>query len=172
LDVGVLDEGLASQLEGLFLADMASSVEITLPRTRPYPAVLGEAEIRKASLDPEGTLPERLEQQLRTLGTGRRMRMAPLVRAGAALGDALAGDRTLGREDRTVLGTLSIAILSLAIVAGIFPTLIGWIVAVVASWFGIVTGVRASMQARRARIEERSEEAYRASADEQSENIE
>ncbi len=171
LDVGVLDEGLASQLEGLFLADMASSVEITLPRSRSYQAVRGEAETRKAPLDPEGTLPERLEQQLRALGTGRRMRMAPLVRAGAALGDALAGDRTLGREDRTVLGTLSIAILSLAIIAGIFPTLIGWIVAVVAAWFGIVTGVRAWMQARRARIEERSEEAYRASTDEQSETI-
>ena len=32
LDVCVLDEDLARQLEGLFLADLASSVEIVLPR--------------------------------------------------------------------------------------------------------------------------------------------
>ncbi len=31
IDVGVLDAALASQLEGLFLADLASAVEIVLP---------------------------------------------------------------------------------------------------------------------------------------------
>ncbi len=156
LDVGVLDESLASQLEGLFLADMASSVEITLPRRRVPGAAWPEGETPKAPLDPEGTLPQRLEQQLRTLGTGRHMRMAPLVRAGVALGDALAGDRPLGREDRTMLGTLSGAILTLAGLAAFFPDLVGWVVAVVAAWFGVVIGVRAYTQARRARIEERS----------------
>ncbi len=155
LDVGVLDESLASQLEGLFLADMASSVEITLPRRPVRQLYRGEGDTPKASLDPEGTLPERLEQQLRTLGTGRRIRMAPLVRAGTALGDALAGDRSLGREDRTMLGTLSVAILVLALLAALFPDVVGWVVAVVAAWFGIVIGVRAYVQARRARIEER-----------------
>ncbi len=166
LDVGVLDESLASQLEGLFLADMASSVEITLPRRLEVGQGPGEVtETPRASLDPEGTVPQRLGQQLRTLGSGRRMRMAPLVRAGASLGDALAGDRPLGREDRTVLGTLAVAILAVAVVAALLPEVVGWGVAVVAAWFGVVVGVRAYMHARRARIEERSEEAPGASDD-------
>jgi len=157
IDAVVADEGLASQLEGLFLADLASSVEITLPGTpRPlrYLPTKGEHPAPRESLDPEGTLPERLEEQLRTLGTGAsRLRIAPFLRAGAALGDALAGDRTLGREDRTVLGTSAALILIVAVLSALFPTVVGWIVAVAAGWFGLVTGIRAWVQARRARQE-------------------
>ena len=81
--------------------------------------------------------------------------MAPLVRARGALGDSLAGDRPLGREDRTVLGTVSALILSTAIIAAFFPTFVGVVVAVVACWFGLTTGIRAYLQSRRARSEER-----------------
>ena len=157
LDVGVLDEDLGDQLRGLFLADLASSVEIVLPgRTtiggRPVSTAVG---MSTSSLDPEGTLPQRIEQQLRSTQS-RGMSMASVVRASEALGDALAGDRPLGREDRTVLGILSIAILVLGAVAAIFPVAIGWIVATVAGWIGIVTGIKAYVQARRARLEERT----------------
>ena len=84
--------------------------------------------------------------------------MASVVRASEALGEALAGDRHLGREDRTVLGITSVAILLAAAVAALVPTVVGWTVAVVAGWFGVTTGVRAYVQARRARIEEGSAE--------------
>ena len=80
--------------------------------------------------------------------------MAPLVRAGSAFGNALAGNRPLGREDRTVLGTVSVVILLAAVLAGFFPTLVGWVFAAVAFWFGTVTGLRALAQARRGRAEE------------------
>ena len=163
LDVGVLDPDLAGQLEGLFLADLASAREIVLPGRPTLPAgrLPGEADTPKALLDPEGTIPERIEQQLRSRGAtgGRRVGMAPLVRAGSVLGGALAGNRTLGREDRTVLGTLSVAILVLAALAAIFPVFVGWAVAVVATWFGVVTGIRALAQRRRARAAERLGEA-------------
>lgn len=158
LDVGVLDEGLARQLQGLFLADLASSVEIVLPgrpvrSSRPFTSA---ATVSTESLDPEGSVPQRLEQQLRTLGhTPGRITMASVVRAGEVFGSALAGNRPLGREDRTVLGTLSIVILLGAAVAAFVPTLVGWLVAIVAGWFGLTTGVRAYLQARRARIEGR-----------------
>jgi uncharacterized membrane protein len=79
--------------------------------------------------------------------------MSDLVRAGSSLGDAIAGHRTLGREDRTVLGTAAVLILLVAVVAGFFPWLVGWLVAVFAGWFGIVLGVRSLVQARRARRE-------------------
>ena len=158
LDVGVLDADLAMQLEGLFVADLASSAEIVLPgRAAVVPdRVSLPSTTRIASLDPEGTLPERLEQQIRTLGYAPgQITLAPLVRAGAALGEALAGDRTLGREDRTVLGTVSVMIGALAMLAWFFPTAVGWIVWAVAAWFAVTTGIRAYLQARRARAEER-----------------
>lgn len=155
LDVGVLDRGLAAQLEGLFLADLASCREIVLPRRRAAAQAAGrlhEPPRPLVSLDPEGPLHQRLED-LRA--QGGRLGLAGLVRAGSAFGGALAGNRTLGREDRTVLGSVAVAILVVAAVAVVFPTVVGWGFAVVALWFGTVTGIRALAQARRARAEER-----------------
>lgn len=156
LDVGVLDTKLASQLEELFLTDLSSSIEIVLPGRRfEHGIEIPESSGATESLDPQGTLPERM-MQIRALGTTQRhVTMAPLVRARGALGDSLAGDRPLGREDRTVLGTVSALILSTAIIAAFFPTFVGVVVAVVACWFGLTTGIRAYLQSRRARSEER-----------------
>ncbi|MDH5590240.1 MAG: hypothetical protein OEZ37_09350, partial [Gemmatimonadota bacterium] len=144
------------------------SVEIVLPGRRSLPEhrrTPGETSTPKASLDPEGSIPRRLEQQIRSRAGGAagsgRLNIAPLVRAGAAFGDALAGDRPLGREDRTVLGTVSIAILVFAAVSWFVPTVIGWTVATVATWFGMVTGTRAYLQARRARADEQEKEKER-----------
>lgn len=166
LDVGVLDQGVAGQLEGLFMADLASSVEIVLPnRVRTRIRAGAGQEPRQESIEPSGSLPERLEEQLRTLGHAPgRLSLASVVRAGFVLGDALAGDRTLGREDRTLLGTVSVVILVLAGVAAFAPSVVGWTFAAVFGWFGVTTGIRAFMQARRARNEERlAREALRAS---------
>ena len=157
LDAGVLDQGLAEQLEGLFLADLASSREIVLPAARrraAVPYLPGERETPKEPLDPHGSLPQRLERALEG-GGARRVGMAPLVRAGSVLGGALAGNRPLGREDRTVLGTLAVATLVLAVLAALLPTWVGWTVAILLFWFGAVMGFRAWAQARRAHIEEK-----------------
>jgi cardiolipin synthase A/B len=157
LDVGVLDRGLAAQLEGLFLADLASSREIVLPRTRaPAPPARGPgaAPLPQVSLDLEGPLHQRLEQ---IRGSKGKLGMAGLVRAGSAFGGALAGNRTLGREDRTVLGTVAVAFLVVGGAAAFLPTLVGWAFAAVALWFGSVAGIRALAQARRARSEERQD---------------
>jgi cardiolipin synthase len=152
LDVGVLDDGLARQLQGLYLADLASSVEIVLPgRTKPNLPSFRLSPISTASLDPGGPLQQRLERRGRVKGL---VTLASLVRAREALGSALAGNRRLGREDRTMLGTLSFTILVFAVVAALVPTLIGWVVAILAAWLALTTGVRALLQARRARMGE------------------
>jgi len=159
LDVGVLDASLGRQLAGLFLADLASSVEIVLPgRTAVrVGAVSSDAGISKESLDPTGTLPRRLEHNIRSLGQSPgRLTMASIVRAGEAFGGALAGDRPLGREDRTVLGMVSVALLVVAVISALVPSLAGWVIVVSAGWLGLTTGVRAFVQARRARSEERA----------------
>jgi len=159
LDVGVLDEDLGRQLEGLFLADLASSAEIVLPGSSSPMSVTRTSSLGGAAepLDPDQPLSARLEHQLKAMGTSAgRLSMASVVRAGESLGEALAGDRTLGREDRTVLGLLSIGVLTVALVAAIFPAVVGWFVAFVAGWLGIATGARAYSQARKAGAEERA----------------
>jgi cardiolipin synthase len=164
IDVAVMDEDLAAQLEALYLADLASSVEIVLPRVhwagREH-ALGGDAleqEPPKASLDPSGTLSERFERELRGgRGGSTGWRLADLMRAGSVFGSAIAGHRPLGREDRTLLGTASAMILAAAALFAIFPSIFGWLVAALLGWLGIVTGVRAFMEARNARMEERGE---------------
>jgi len=165
LDVGVLDASLGRQLAGLFLADLASSVEIVLPgRTAiRVGAVSSNGGISTESLDPTGTLPRRLEQNIRTLGQSPgRLTLASIVRAREAFGGALAGDRPLGREDRTLLGMVSVVLLVVAGIAALVPAVVGWLIVAFAGWFGLTTGVRAFVQARRARSEEQEDAVMRA----------
>jgi cardiolipin synthase len=157
IDVGVLDEQMAGQMEGLYLADLASSMEIVLPSRlasvakAPQRREAMEVSPAQATLDPGRTLHERFERLRAGSGASAPWRVPDLVRAGSSLGDAIAGHRTLGREDRTVLSTAAGLILLVALIAGFFPWIVGWFVAFVAGWSGIVLGVRALAQARQAR---------------------
>jgi cardiolipin synthase len=163
LDVGVLDPGLGRQLAGLFMADLASSVEIVLPRKAAIRAgaVSSKPGLQTEPLDPEGSLPHRLEQHIRTIGqTPGRLTLASIVRAREALGGALAGNRQLGREDRTVLGLASIVLLVIAVLAAFVPSAVGWIVVASTGWLGLTTGARAFVQRRRSKAEERALEAW------------
>ena len=154
IDVAVQDADLGRQMEGLFLADLASSVEIVLPGSRgdlgrvrdPLPAAP-----RTSSLDPEGTLGERLEEAIRDPHGSSGFRIGDLARLGTALGEAIAGERVLGREDRTALGTSAVILLTLAAIMAIFPRFTAWTLAGLLGWFGLVLAVRAFLQARRAR---------------------
>lgn len=170
IDVGVLDEGVAGQLEGLFLADLASSVEIVLPGSSvalPGRADGGDlvvtgsggrgerGEPPKESLEPRGPLTHRIEREVQRQwrgGSGTSgLGFADLVRAGSIFGDSIAGHRTLGREDRTVLGTGAVMLFGVAVLAALLPAAVGWTFAVLVGWFAVVLGVRAFVQARRAR---------------------
>lgn len=158
IDVGVMDASLARQMEGLFMADLASAVEIVLPRHGHRLRSNSESDVpvspRTSSLEPPGRLQDRLEHWRSIRGGMSGWTVADLVRAGSALGDAIAGHRTLGREDRAVLGTVSLILVVGALVAAIFPRFIGWSLALVLGWLGIVTTVRALAQVRRGRREE------------------
>ena len=149
IDVGIWDASLAGQLEGIFLADLASSSEIVLPGRRlpravepvePIPMLQG---LPSTPLEPEGKLTERLEAMMDRETVLRAWRLPQLVRAGVSFSDALAGHRTLGREDRTILGTVAIIAISSAVVVGFFPLVFGWGLAFLLAWLGIVMGFRA-----------------------------
>ncbi len=169
LDVGVLDPDFARQVEGLFLADLASAVEIVLPsRKRGVPAFPsepredagGEGELDRptaesglgtALLAQERGLHERWLALQKSPAGGQALTLADLVRVGATLGDAIAGHRLLGPEDRTALGTITLLILAVAAAGAIFPKFMGWGVALLFGWLGSVLALRAIAQWWRAR---------------------
>jgi cardiolipin synthase len=173
IDVGVLDASLAGQLEGIFLADLASSSEVVLPGRRvthtvvladPIPSLSG---LPETPLEPEGKLTERLEAMIGRENVLRLWRLAQLVRAGVSFSDALAGHRTLGREDRAILATVAVIAISSAMVVGFFPLVFGYALALVLAWLGIVMGFRAVWHRFRAQDmnpldskDERDEEDY------------
>ena len=153
IDLGVLDRKLARQLEGLFLADLASSIEIVLPagprpaRGSRHPA----PEPEQRPIEPPERLAERLEHWRQSPDRGG-WRISDLVRAGSTLGDAIAGRRLLEREARTVLGTTAAILIGLSLVTALFPRTVAWIFAVLLGWLGVTAGARAWAQARRARV--------------------
>lgn len=157
VDVGVLDADFGSQMEGLFLADLASAVEIVLPGRLPVAGLqIGEVVTPTTSLDPEGSVSERIQRELRAgVVPGTGLRVADFVRAGSSFGEALAGLRPLGREDRTLLGTVAVLTLPIAIFSAFFPRVAGWALALLLAWFGGVAAVRAALEAQRARRESR-----------------
>jgi len=167
VDVGVLDADFGAQMEGLFLADLASAVEIVLPGRLPSARRrMGEVVAPTTSLDPEGTVSERIQRELRAgIVPGTGLRVADFVRAGSTFGDALAGLRPLGREDRTVLGLVAVILLPIAIFAAFFPVIAGWALALLLAWFGGVAAVRAWLESRRARRDARSLRAEPVDAD-------
>jgi cardiolipin synthase len=171
LDVGVLDPGLAEQVEGLFIADLASSVEIILRERRaqidpaanpegPVPATrkggIAEPGLGKAPLEP--SFHERRRGRSHTGPGGQGLTIADLARAGSALGDAIAGHRVVGREDRVVLGTVAVLLLVLAATGAFFPRVLGGAIAILFGWIGVVLAVRGMSQAYRARREMRAED--------------
>jgi len=170
LDVGVLDPALASQVEGLFLADLVSSIEIVLPKDghhggRPKtPADVaqlpdggrygspasGEPGLGTAPLDPKPSFLERGRARSWMASGGQSLTIADIARAGSAFGDAIAGHRVIGREDRVVLATVAIILIVVAVIALVFPHVVGWILAGIFGWVGLVLGVRSVSQAWRA----------------------
>ena len=167
IDVGVMDAPLAEQLEILFLEDLGYSSEVILPGSRKSYIITHEdrlpefKKITQIPLDPEKGFTKRLEALKETRKNTRQWRLAQFVRASASFGGALAGHRILGREDRTILGTVSVVAITAAFVVGFFPRLFGWTVAFVLLWLGLVTGVRAvwhRMSARQHMVSEDNED--------------
>jgi cardiolipin synthase len=166
IDVGIVDRSLGTALEGLFLADLMSSVEIVLPGAlsdrpqfvEPEADPEGPEGPPRESLEPTGLM-DRLDRVKRPTSQGGSSgwRMASVLRASSTLGEAIAGRRTMGRESRTALSTAAVGVLIIATLAAFFPVVFGWAMAAVLGWLGIVLGVRALAQARRARTETTAE---------------
>jgi cardiolipin synthase A/B len=151
LDAGILDPELAVQVEALFAADLASATEIVLPAAiRGYEAGKGVTELEEL---PE--LSSRIRAWGRTVPGAQTLTLADLVRAGSGLGDAIAGHRVVGREDRALLAALSVALLTAALLAALFPRTVAWTAAGILGWLGGVLALRGLLQFLKARREAR-----------------
>ena len=147
LDAGILDRELAVQVEALFAADLASAVEIILPSAvRGYEAGRGMTELEEA---PE--FARRVRGWGRSAPGAQTLTLADLVRASSGLGDAIAGHRVVGREDRALLAALSVALLVAALLSALFPRWVAWTAAVIMAWLGGVLAVRGGLQFLKAR---------------------
>ncbi|MEX0856099.1 MAG: phospholipase D-like domain-containing protein [Gemmatimonadota bacterium] len=161
LDVGVLDPDLASQVQALFLADLASAVEIVLPGRAPAADLdLAGPGLGTATLDREPILSSSSARPRGWTHSGQTLTIADIVRAGSALSDAIAGQRVLGREDRVVLWTAAILLVLVGALAAFFPRTVGWTIAILFGWIGLTLGLRAAVQARRARAEAARDEPH------------
>ena len=148
IDVAALDRSLAEKLEKTFLIDLMSSSEVLLPARV---GLRGNTFARRdggqvdQSDKPDGIQAGsgHTNANMRREKMNRKFRLTHLVGAGFSLGEALAGQRILGREDRTVLGVVSFTTIVLAALFSFFPKVFSWSMAGIFCWLGIVTGVRA-----------------------------
>ncbi len=149
LDAGVIDEDLAHQVAGLFMADLASAVEILLPSE--FREREGEAGQGVSTLEEDPDLASRWRSWARSPSGAQALTLADFVRAGSSLGDAIAGHRVVGREDRAVLAALTTALLVGAVLAFFMPRTVAWTLAALMAWLGGVLALRGALQYLRAR---------------------
>jgi cardiolipin synthase len=158
LDVAVTDLNFAHEMEQLFLADLESSVEVSLVNSSRVPGI-GIRERRSVERviveDAEDTVsPTRTaarEARKRSFRGSQVSRfLGRMARAATVLGRALVGQRTVGREDTGWVTVWAVYLLTTAAIGFLFPRVIAWPVATASLLMGIAAMVRISTN-RRAR---------------------
>jgi cardiolipin synthase len=140
MDVAIYDTAFAAQMEHMFLQDLENATEIVLESGRVRPT-------------------SRQAPHPKT-GQRRRMTRAGRVVAGAAgvgsiAGAALSRRRVIGPSEARVLGAVGALALLLAVIALVWPLVIGVPVAVIAGWSAVSLLTRAwRLRMRRSRVKE------------------
>ena len=130
IDVAIEDAGFAAQLASQYEKDLENATEIVLSPRR-YRR--GER-VRSSEARPHHP---------RHMGGSSGRAAAGALRIANSVGAALTERRVLGdTEAGTLLGT-ALLLASLAIVAVVWPAVVGWPIGALAAWFAINTGIRA-----------------------------
>ena len=149
IDVAVTDRIFAAEMEELFLADLASSVEITL-RTSPVPGT----EFRERRATERLVMTDTDDRRRPEIASAQQARarsfrgtevgriLGRLARAGSVLARALVGERLIGREDIGWVTALAVLMLLLASVGIFAPRVLAWPVAAVLFWLAVAALVR------------------------------
>ncbi|GFZ99888.1 phospholipase D-like domain-containing protein [Dyella caseinilytica] len=130
IDVAIEDAGFAAQLAVQYEKDLQNATEIVLsPRRYRH----GES-VRSSEVHP----PHR-----RHVGGSSSRAAAGALRIANTMGAALTERRMLADTETGTLASTSLLLALLALVAVLWPAVIGWPVATLAAWFAINTGIRA-----------------------------
>lgn len=127
LDVAVEDEHFAGTMEEVYRADLAGATEIVLAGRRRIGPRSGQTD-RRASRQSAGSV-------------GRMA--AGAIGLGSTVGAAIADRRVLGPAEARLLGTIGLVVLTLSVVAVLWPRVVVVPFAVVGVWIALALLVRA-----------------------------
>jgi cardiolipin synthase A/B len=130
LDVAVEDQGIAQEMEDMYLRDLDNSTEITLARNRVVRRLPpGDGELTAL---PGGRFARRPRNR-----RGSRGAAASAMRLANTVGAAVTNHRTLGRAEGRILSLAGIVLVVLAVLSGLWPRVIATPIAVVSLWVGL-----------------------------------
>jgi cardiolipin synthase len=136
LDVAIEDRGFAELLAAQYERDIACSTEIVLTsRNR----------VRRAAdlVAPAATESSARGAPRRAVSGSAGRAAAGAVSVGSALGAALTNRRTLGPAEAGLLVIMAVAACSVAVVGALWPRVLAWPVALIATWVGIAWALKA-----------------------------
>ncbi|WP_232821019.1 phospholipase D-like domain-containing protein [Dyella sp. C11] len=131
IDVAVEDTGFANQLAAQYERDLENATEI----------VLAPGRWRRHADHVQSNTPP--PQRARHVGGSSGRAAAGALRIANTVGAALTDRRVLGDTATMPLVIGTVALAALAVVAILWPAVIGWPIAVLASWFALNFGARA-----------------------------
>ena len=128
LDIAVFDEGIARQMEEIYLSDLERATEVVLnQRRRVRPVSTGVAHP-----------PERGRMR----GSASRA-AASALRIGNTVGAALTNRRVLGPSEAGLMAKAGAALVVLAVLGVVWPEAVAVPVGIVAGWIGVALMLRA-----------------------------
>jgi cardiolipin synthase len=152
LDIAVEDEAFARAMEVQYETDLGNATEIVLklPRRKPKPK-LDEAASPESEASDEGAKakpPPKLEGEPpasarrgppypRARGGSSGRAAAGAMRIANSVGAAIANRRVLGRSESSLLMFAGLFLLACAAVGVLWPQVIAWPLAVLATWIGL-----------------------------------
>jgi cardiolipin synthase len=123
LDAAIEDERIGQLMEEIYLRDLSESTEITLPARRATPVPV--------------------EPRRSAGGRGSRSPLGAVRFANAVGTAAAAGTRALGAVDHGLTLAIGFVLFALAAVAVLWPPVVGYPLAVIATWLGVTLLMRA-----------------------------
>ncbi|MBW3629623.1 MAG: cardiolipin synthase B [Gemmatimonadetes bacterium] len=146
LDLAILDNQFAHEMEELFLHDLQSSVEITLHSD----AARSNRFMHRNPMWKDAAQANVPEVESARAARARAPRGRPVgrilgrvARAGSVLGRALVGQRLVGREDVGWIGAIAFTFIALGLVGFFAPRVVAWPISFLLFWLGIASLFRA-----------------------------
>ena len=140
LDVAVEDQGIAQEMEDMYLRDLDNATEIRLAKNRvvrlSLPARASAAEGAFTSDAELVAAAARFARRPRNR-RGSRGAAASAMRLANTVGAAVTNHRTLGRAEGRILTLAGLALVVLAVVSALWPRVVATPIAVLAVWVGL-----------------------------------